>query len=60
MKPNFWFWLLDACLLAWCLLSGYWTYRSETRDSRFSVGLFLVFVLVTLIGWNQFGGPISP
>ena len=60
MKPIFWFWLLDAAFFAWWLFASVRNYNSEARDYHRSIGFFLVFLLITLLGWNFFGSPVSP
>jgi hypothetical protein len=47
------YWVL---MLVW-LIFGLWT---NGKDLRVSGGNILLFLLLLLLGWSQFGSPIHP
>lgn len=58
MSKELLFWFL---MILW-LLFGLWSHYEEgkTYPYRFGAFYFLLFVLMAILGWAQFGAPVKP
>lgn len=54
MTAGIWFWIIYVIAL---LFSGGWYWRTPSLQPLGPVGL-VIFILIGLLGWGEFGPPI--